>query len=105
MLKNTLIATLLATAGLVAFAQTTAAPKAAPASATVPATPVKAAKAAAPAASTAKAATSEPAVKKSKSNICHDKTSPGYKQTKNFTDFQTMDECVKSGGRPPKASK
>jgi hypothetical protein len=43
--------------------------------------------------------------KKSKSNICHDKTSSGYKQTKNFTGFKTMDECVKSGGRPPKGSK
>ena len=47
----------------------------------------------------------EPEVKKSKSNICHDKTSPGYKQTKNFTEFKTMDECVKSGGRPPKGNK
>lgn len=52
-----------------------------------------------------KAATAEPDVKKSKSNICHDKTSPGFKQTKNFTGFKTMDDCVKSGGRPPKGSK
>jgi cytochrome c5 len=52
-----------------------------------------------------KAAAAEPDVKKSKSNICHDKTSSGYKQTKNFTGFKTMDECVKSGGRPPKGSK
>jgi hypothetical protein len=51
------------------------------------------------------AAAAEPEVKKSKSNICHDKTSPGYKQTKNFTEFKTMDECVKSGGRPPKGNK
>lgn len=52
-----------------------------------------------------KAVAAEPDVKKSKSNICHDKTSPGYKQTKNFTGYKTMDECVKSGGRPPKGSK
>jgi len=52
-----------------------------------------------------KAAAAEPDVKKSKSNICHDKTSSGYKQTKNFTGYKTMDECVKSGGRPPKGSK
>jgi len=57
------------------------------------------------AAPAAKAATTEPEVKKSNSNICHDKTSPGYKQTKNFKEFKTMDECVKSGGRPPKGAK
>jgi len=74
-------------------ATTTAAP-AAPAKADVAKT--------APAPATA---TAEPEVKKSKSNICHDKTSPGYKQTKNFTEFKTMDECVKSGGRPPKGNK
>ena len=68
-----------------------------------PAAPVKAEPA--KTAPTAKAATAEPDVKKSKSNICHDKTSPGYKQTKNFTEFKTMDECVKSGGRPLKGSK
>jgi hypothetical protein len=68
---------------------------------TAPAAPAKAdAAKAAPA-----AAAAEPEVKKSKSNICHDKTSPGYKQTKNFTEFKTMDECVKSGGRAPKGSK
>ena len=77
-------------------ATTTAAPAA-------PAAPAKAD--AAKTAPTAKAATAEPDVKKTKSNICHDKTSPGYKQTKNFTEFKTIDECVKSGGRPPKGSK
>ncbi|MEI7515777.1 MAG: hypothetical protein WCK81_10325 [Betaproteobacteria bacterium] len=106
MFKNTLIAALLATTGLVALAQTTtAAPKAPSASAALPATPAKAAAVAAPAAPAAKAVAAEAAVKKSKNNICHDKTSPGYKQTKNFTEFQTMEECVKSGGRPNKASK
>jgi len=61
------------------------------------------AKAATPA--PAAAAAEEPAVKKSKTSICHDKSSPSYKQTTNFTAFKTMDECVKSGGRPPKGSK
>lgn len=80
-----------------------------------PAAPAAAAPATAPAATSApataktapadKSAAAEPDVKKSKSNICHDKTSPGYKQTKNFTGYKTMDECVKSGGRPPKGSK
>lgn len=41
-------------------------------------------------------------VKKSDSGICHDKTSPHYEKTKNFTPFNSMDECVKSGGKPPK---
>ena len=70
---------------------------------TKPAAPAPAA--AAKTAPADKAAAAEPDVKKSKSNICHDKTSSGYKQTKNFTGFKTMDECVKSGGRPPKGSK
>jgi hypothetical protein len=75
-------------------------------SATAPAAPVTPAKTEpAKAAAAAKAATTEPEVKKSNSNICHDKTSPGYKQTKNFKEFKTMDECVKSGGRPPKGAK
>jgi hypothetical protein len=43
-----------------------------------------------------------PAVKKSDSAICHDKSSPSYERTKNFTPFKTMDECIKSGGTAPK---
>ena len=43
----------------------------------------------------------EPAVKKSDSGICHDKTSPSFGNTKKFTAFKTMDECVKSGGTLP----
>jgi hypothetical protein len=46
-----------------------------------------------------------PAVKKSNSNICHDGTSPGYKSTKNFKPFGSMDECLKSGGRAAKVAK
>jgi hypothetical protein len=83
-------------------------PKAADAKPAAPAAAATAATTAPASAKTApadKAATAEPDVKKSKSNICHDKTSPGYKQTKNFTGYKTMDECVKSGGRPPKGSK
>jgi hypothetical protein len=106
MLKNTLIAALLATSGFTAFAQTAAVPAKSIASAPVAAAPVKTASATpstAPAVG-AKAATDEPAVKKSKNDICHDKTSSGYAQTKNFKPFATMDECVKSGGRPPKGN-
>jgi hypothetical protein len=42
----------------------------------------------------------EPVVKKSDSGICHDKSSPSFGNTKKFTSFGSMDECVKSGGRP-----
>jgi len=41
-------------------------------------------------------------VKKSDSGICHDKSSQHYDKTKNFTPYKSMDECVKSGGKPPK---
>jgi hypothetical protein len=42
----------------------------------------------------------EPVVKKSDAGICHDKTSTSFDNTKKFTAFASMDECVKSGGRP-----
>ena len=48
------------------------------------------------------AAAAEPIVKKSDSGICHDKSSPSYERTKKFTEFKTMDDCVKSGGTSPK---
>lgn len=108
MLKKTLIAALLATSGLTAFAQTAAVAAKPVASAQVAVMPAKTASATpatalAPAMG-AKAATDEPAVKKSKNDICHDKSSSGYTQTKNFKPFATMDECVKSGGHPPKGN-
>jgi hypothetical protein len=45
--------------------------------------------------------TKEP-VKLSKSGICHAPGSTYYEQTKNFTPYKTMDECLKAGGRLPK---
>ncbi len=73
--------------------------KPAPASA-APAAPAAAAPAAAAAAA---APAADPTVKKATaSGICHDKTSPSFKQTKNFTPFNSMDECLKSGGKPLK---
>ena len=45
---------------------------------------------------------SDPPVKKSVSGICHETKSSYYAQTKNFTSFNTIDECFKSGGRLPK---
>ncbi len=47
-------------------------------------------------------AQSEPPVKMSSSGICHAQGSTYYNQTKKFTAYKTMDECLKSGGRIPK---
>lgn len=41
-------------------------------------------------------------VKKSNSGICHAKDSRWYSRTKNFTPYDTLDACLKSGGRLPK---
>ena len=82
--------------------------KAAAPAATAPTPATTTAPAAAPtkaASPAAAAAAEEPAVKKSNTSICHDKSSPSYKQTKNFTEFKTMEECIKSGGRAPKGGK
>jgi hypothetical protein len=44
----------------------------------------------------------DPEVKKSDSGICHEKGSASYGNTKKFTEFKTIDECLKSGGKLPK---
>ena len=90
--KSSLIAVALIAASATTFAQTAAAPAPAKPAAATPATPA------------AKSADAAPAVKKSNNNICHDESSPGYKATKNFKPFATMDECIKSGGRAPKTA-
>ena len=47
-------------------------------------------------------AQSEPQVKMSSSGICHEKgKSSYYAQTKKFTAYKTIDECLKAGGRMP----
>jgi hypothetical protein len=51
--------------------------------------------------SLAMAQAADPAVKKSDSGICHDKTSSSYSVTKKFEAFPSMDACLKSGGRAP----
>lgn len=43
----------------------------------------------------------DPAVKKSDAGICHDVSSASYNNTKKFTPFNTLEECVKSGGKLP----
>ena len=41
-------------------------------------------------------------VKKSKTNICHQKGSKYYDQTKHFRAYNTVKDCIDSGGRLPK---
>jgi len=42
------------------------------------------------------------AVKKSRENVCHDKTSSNYSTIKYFVAYKTMAECVSSGGKAPR---
>jgi hypothetical protein len=49
----------------------------------------------------ANAQAADPAVKKSESGICHDKSSTSYSVTKKFEAFANMEACLKSGGRAP----
>ena len=44
----------------------------------------------------------DPNVKKSTTGICHKKGSQYYKQTKSFESFNTIDDCLKNGGRLPR---
>ena len=43
-----------------------------------------------------------PNVKKSTSNICHEKGSQYYKQTKKYESFSSIEDCLESGGRRPR---
>ena len=43
-----------------------------------------------------------PPVKKSMSGICHVRGSTYYSRTKNFTPYESLEACLKSGGRLPK---
>jgi hypothetical protein len=43
----------------------------------------------------------DPVVKKSDAGICHDASSASFNNTKKFTPFNSLDECVKSGGKLP----
>src|SRR5690242_10006995 len=47
-------------------------------------------------------AADQPAVKRSKNKICHELGSPGYDQTLRFTSFNSIEACLKAGGRLPK---
>ena len=43
-----------------------------------------------------------PIVKKSSTNICHEEGSQYYKQTKKYESFNTIEDCLNSGGRLPR---
>ena len=42
------------------------------------------------------------AVKKSRENVCHDKSSSNYSTIKYFVAYKTMAECQSSGGKSPR---
>ena len=44
----------------------------------------------------------EPTVKQSNSGLCHDASSRSYKRTKTYTAYNSMDSCIKAGGKPYK---
>jgi hypothetical protein len=44
-------------------------------------------------------------VKKSRENVCHDKTSANYRTIKYFVAFRTMAACVTSGGTEPMSTR
>ena len=46
--------------------------------------------------------TFDPNVKKSSSGICHKKGSQYYQQTESYLSFNTIKECLESGGRLPR---
>jgi hypothetical protein len=41
-------------------------------------------------------------IKKSNSGICHTPNTTYYERTINFTSFDSMEDCINSGGRLPK---
>ena len=43
-----------------------------------------------------------PKVKKSSNNICHEKGSQYYKQTKKYESFSSIEDCLNSQGRLPR---
>ncbi len=47
-------------------------------------------------------ANDEPPVKMSKSGICHAQGTTYYSKTKNYTAYNTLEECLRAGGRKPK---
>ena len=53
---------------------------------------------------TSDAAASDAPVKKSRAGICHEQGTAGFAQTKRFKPFETIQACLKSGGRLPRGA-
>jgi micrococcal nuclease len=53
---------------------------------------------------TSAAAASDAPVKKSRAGICHEQGTTGFAQTKRFKPFETIQACLKSGGRLPRGA-
>lgn len=51
------------------------------------------------------AAAAEPEVKKSQSGVCHGQDSVHYERTKKFTPYDSMEDCLASGGRESRGAK
>jgi hypothetical protein len=51
---------------------------------------------------TAAAAEEAKPVKLSENGICHTESSTHYNRTKNYTAYDTLDECLAAGGRLPR---
>lgn len=51
---------------------------------------------------TVAAAQSGPAVKMSKTGICHPRGGGYYNKNKAYTRYSSMEPCIRAGGRPPK---
>lgn len=45
---------------------------------------------------------SGPAVKMSRSSICHPRGGTYYGRTIHYTPYRTMQACINAGGRPPR---
>jgi endonuclease YncB( thermonuclease family) len=43
-------------------------------------------------------------VRKSRNDICHAPGMPSYSSVKKFEAFATLEDCIKSGGRPPRGN-
>lgn len=53
----------------------------------------------------ADAVTAEPAVKLSRNGVCHDRTSPNFRQLATYDGYETIEACLQAGGRLPNGAR
>ena len=51
------------------------------------------------------ASAADPEVRKSQSGVCHAQDSVHYERTKKFTPYDSMEDCLASGGRETRGAK